>query len=274
MRCFRKLFLFALLIGAGMMSQATAATAAETPRSQSESVFRNGPPLKGSKVVVPLRDYISVGAKYMVLDKRTIADNNTTQGEEETAELVMEYDSTPLLYQVALGSALDSAIFRFRYEVELYVNKLDVKFQRTPAIDPTTPGPIVRTEGEMDIYGINLNLFYDLPTIWDFITPYGGVSGMLLGMRLKMDNQDAANLSSPVVNDLLDRNDDSDGTRGFNAFYGYGFTGGVRWKIASWFALDTSYRIVRLEKCAQGAGCSLLRQDNIHEGRLDLVVKF
>ena len=214
--------------------------------------------------------YFSFGAKYLRWENNSIADNALIQGAAQNATLSIKYD-LPIYYQISFGSGLKHKLFRFRYDIEFSFGMQDVKLSRALTGSTTSA---TEYEAELEVYGLNLSLFYDLPTLFNVLTPYGGASGMLLGLQAKMSDATATALASPNVNDLLGRSRDSGSTRGFNLLYGYGFAGGLRWDLAPWLALDTGYRFVRYEGCIEDVSCGLIRQENIHEARANVVVRF
>ena len=239
-------WVFALILGAGVSLMGGGSYAAE-PNSLDTS---------GS--------YIGGGVKGIFWGDKTLGGDAPSSPASTSQDLKIEYDDA-FYYYFIWGSAWDSSFLRFRFDTEIYFGENDIKLTRADDV----------ANGSITSYGLNLNAYYDLPTFWR-LTPYIGISGMALGVELEFDNNDEARaLGSQRVADYLGGGGDGQGdTDGFNLLYGFGFTGGLRWEIASAFVLGASYRFVRLSDCVVNRGCDLLLQKTAHEARGELLLRF
>ena len=252
-------WVFALILGVGVSLMGGGSYAAE-PNSLDTSGSYIGGGVKG----------IFWGDKTFGGDAPSVDDMGDPVVDDGTPrtsqDLKIEYDDA-FYYYFIWGGAWDSSFFRFRFDTEIYFGENDIKLTRADAV----------ANGSIMAYGLNLNAYYDLPTFWRF-TPYIGVSAMALGVELEFGNNDEADaLFSRRVDDYLGSGGGGGGrgdTDGFNLLYGFGFTGGLRWEIASALALGTSYRIVRLSDCVVNRGCDLLLQKTAHEVRAELLLRF
>ena len=253
---------FALVLSVGMSLMGGGTYAAEPSA-------RNSLDTSGSYIGGGVKG-IFWGDKTFGADASSVDDMGDPLNDEDgnpltSQDLKIEYDDA-LYYYFIWGSAWDSSFLRFRFDTEIYFGENDVKLTRGTE---TANGSIIG-------YGLNLNAYYDLPTFSRF-TPYIGVSAMALGVELEFDNNGEADLLlSRRVDDYLGGGGGRTGgdTDGFNLLYGFGFTGGLRWEIASALALGASYRIVRLSDCVVNRGCDLLLQKTAHEARAELLLRF
>lgn len=203
-------------------------------------------------------NYINLGAKYVLWKDMRLADGML---DNMAAMLRIEHNHA-VYYSVGLGRMWQASLFRFRGDVEVYYGNHNITLRRS-----NRAGLFELVNGDIDNYGVNLSLFYDFPIFARF-SPYLGVSAMALGMHVKLNRRLAD--SSPLLTELLGE----DGRRELKILYGYGFGGGARLAIASWWGVDFGYRFQRWHDCIESKGCALFKQGSVHEARADLVIRF
>ncbi len=211
--------------------------------------------------------YISGGVKVIFWGDKTVKADVATSSGGAAHDLRIKYDDA-IYYQAIWGNAWDSSFFRFRFDTEIYFGKNDVEMTRAG----------LSAKGKITSYGLNLNAFYDLPTLFR-LTPYVGASAMAIGVKLEFDNIPAAQaLDSRQIEDYLAVGTGIGGSSGdtenFNLLYGYGFMAGSRIELASGLALGVDYRVIRFEDCVVNRGCALVLQKTSHEIRVELALRF
>ena len=201
-----------------------------------------------------LRDkgfYVGFGAQYLFRDDIKLGAQNG---------LVIKHDEA-LYYQIRLGQNLINLDIKgLRYDIEFYFGKHDVAFKADDN----------QAMGDVNIYGVNINGFYDFLQNTLF-TPYIGASGIFTAMRLRFDDEaEARALAFDEINGYLDNGRQN----GFNFIFGYALSGGILLKLGAHFGVNMGYQWIQYQDCAINEGCGLLKSDSIHKVAADIMLRF